>query len=67
MQEILNLDLNYDGLYAVEIYAIDGKKVKSFNNFQILDVSDIQKGQYILKILPEYSNVQFKPVRFIKE
>jgi hypothetical protein len=67
VQEILNLDIDFDGLYVVEIYSIDGKKVKSFNNFQILDVSDIQKGQYFLKILPENSNVQFKPARFIKD
>lgn len=57
----LYLDLKVNGPLTAYIYSMDGQLVKTINaNKNILDVSDLSSGQYILSLSDEQNNYRSK-------
>jgi hypothetical protein len=63
VKDVLSLDLN-EKIVTVEIYSLAGQKIKTFGHVSNVQVSDLTKGSYIVKIQTESGIVYTK--KFVK-
>ncbi|MDO3694001.1 BNR-4 repeat-containing protein [Wenyingzhuangia sp. chi5] len=65
VSDVLTLqNINNYNILKIEIYSVMGKKVLENKNIQPIDVSNLEKGVYILKIYTNNNSIAVK--RFIK-
>ncbi|MFK7758196.1 MAG: CotH kinase family protein [Flavobacteriales bacterium] len=66
--QLLSTHLDYLKIQTLSIYSLDGKLVREFNTYQkhqLLDVSDLHKGVYLLQITDTNSKIMVSE-RFVK-
>jgi hypothetical protein len=65
VKDVLHLDLNKnEKISSVEIYSLAGQKIKTFGHVSKVQVSELTKGSYIVKIQTESGKVYTK--KFVK-
>lgn len=56
----INIDYNGQEILKIELFDISGKLISEFNDFDEIDISTVNKGQYILAITSESATYMAK-------